>query len=169
MFAQCGGMAGLLSLAGHMPHTAFVWGSLGVLPVLDSTPSRHTPQQTSPPSPLPLQGGRRGGPKGPERVRMYQIAAPSLVLRTKVFGCKLALKGEWVCSDQPYFAAPGARARAVVGQQERGVREGGMGFCCGPSGGGREGGRRARFGSPVLPYYAPLGEQADMLAPAFRL
>jgi hypothetical protein len=40
-------------------------------------------------------------------VRLYQVLSPSHVLRGAAFGCKLSLKEEWACVDQPYFNAPG--------------------------------------------------------------
>ncbi|KXZ47811.1 hypothetical protein GPECTOR_32g423 [Gonium pectorale] len=64
-------------------------------------------------STAPATPGAGGAPppgqrsKGPERLRLYQVAPPALVGRAKAFGNKVTLKDEWVCSDQPYFSAPG--------------------------------------------------------------
>lgn len=45
--------------------------------------------------------------QGQQVVRLYQVLAPSLVGRGRVFGSKLALKHEWQALDVPYFDAPG--------------------------------------------------------------
>jgi len=50
----------------------------------------------------------RGGPHGAPRLRLYQVLAPSLVGRAKVFGNRLALGPGFVCVDAPYFDAPAA-------------------------------------------------------------
>lgn len=43
------------------------------------------------------------------RVRLVQILSPSLVGRAHVWGNKLSLKSSWVCTDAPYFEAPGGQ------------------------------------------------------------
>ena len=45
-----------------------------------------------------------------ERLRVWQILAPPLAPRAPVFANRLALKAGWMCTDLPYFLAPGARA-----------------------------------------------------------
>lgn len=45
--------------------------------------------------------------QGQQVVRLYQVLAPSLVGRGRVFGSRLALKDEWQALDVPYFDAPG--------------------------------------------------------------
>lgn len=50
------------------------------------------------------------------RVRLVQILAPSLVGRAFVWGSKMSLKSNWVCTDPPYFEAPGGSVgRGVAG------------------------------------------------------
>ena len=46
----------------------------------------------------------------PERLRLFQLLAPALVGRAKVFGNQLALRSDMVCEDMPYFDAPGTLA-----------------------------------------------------------
>ena len=40
-------------------------------------------------------------------LRVYQVLAPSLAPRGRIFGSKLVLKSEWNEIDSPYFDAPG--------------------------------------------------------------
>ena len=47
------------------------------------------------------------GPGSGQRMRLYQVLAPSLLARGRIFGGKLALKAEWLALDSPYFSAPG--------------------------------------------------------------
>ena len=54
-------------------------------------------------------GGLSTGPDSEKPLKLFQVLSPSLVLRAKVFGNKLALKEEWICVDAPYFTAPGVR------------------------------------------------------------
>lgn len=52
--------------------------------------------------------GPRGAPLGRgQRMRLYQVLAPSQLARGRIFGGKLALKEEWLALDSPYFNAPG--------------------------------------------------------------
>lgn len=48
-------------------------------------------------------------------LHLYQVLAPGLVGRGRLFGSHLGLKEEWQMLDEPYFSAPGA-----VGWQGRG-------------------------------------------------
>ena len=40
-------------------------------------------------------------------LQLYQVLAPCLVARARVFGSSLALKEDWIPVDAPYFDAPG--------------------------------------------------------------
>ena len=40
-------------------------------------------------------------------LHMYQVLAPSLAARGRLFGSRLALKEEWVSIDPPYFSSVG--------------------------------------------------------------
>ncbi|KAG1658877.1 hypothetical protein FOA52_000665 [Chlamydomonas sp. UWO 241] len=48
-------------------------------------------------------------------LHLYQLCAPRLSGRVKVFGNSLALKEEWVCIDKPYFEAPSAMEAPLGG------------------------------------------------------
>lgn len=52
-------------------------------------------------------GGGGGAGTAQQRVRLVQILAPSLVGRAQVWGNNLKVKDSWVCTDAPYFEAPG--------------------------------------------------------------
>ena len=43
----------------------------------------------------------------PRTVTLFQVLAPCLVARGRLFGSKLALEEEWMAIDQPYFSATG--------------------------------------------------------------
>lgn len=44
-----------------------------------------------------------------ERLRLVQVLAPALAPRAHIFANVLALKPDWVCTDPPFFLAPGVR------------------------------------------------------------
>eukprot|EP00878_Enallax_costatus_P015917 GHUV01016686.1.p1 GENE.GHUV01016686.1~~GHUV01016686.1.p1 ORF type:complete len:509 (+),score=139.69 GHUV01016686.1:281-1807(+) len=65
------------------------------------------------------------------RVRLVQILAPSLVGRAFVWGSKLSLKSSWVCTDAPYFDAPGTTSREAGSVQHIcGSERRGSWLCC---------------------------------------
>ena len=49
-------------------------------------------------------------------LHMYQVLAPSLAARGRLFGSRLALKEEWVSIDPPYFSAIGECS--CIGEQQ---------------------------------------------------
>ena len=46
-------------------------------------------------------------PLSVHHLHLYQVLAPSLVARGRLFGSELALGAEWLQLDPPYFSAPG--------------------------------------------------------------
>lgn len=56
-------------------------------------------------------------------LHLYQVLAPGLVGRGRLFGSHLGLKEEWQMLDEPYFSAPGAVGWQLGYQGEGGSRE----------------------------------------------
>eukprot|EP00798_Chlamydomonas_sp_ICE-L_P008123 gene8123-1370_t len=52
--------------------------------------------------------------KGDKVMHLYQILAPTLVQRAKLFGSTLKLAPEWICVEQPYFSAPCTQVAPIV-------------------------------------------------------